>query len=170
MLIFKEIHIQEVETLKKVCIQTFTEAFAHLNTAKNLNDYLDKAFSVEALSQEIINPESTFFFVYNEEHICGYFKINVGESQTELKEVNGLELERIYISTEYQGKRIGEKVIEEVKKIAIQLAKKYIWLGVWELNKNAIRFYERVGFKKFDTHIYPIGDDPQLDWMMRLEI
>ena len=43
-----------------------------------------------------------------------------------------------------------------------------IWLGVWELNAKAIRFYEQLGFKKFDEHSFMLGDEAQIDHLMRL--
>jgi ribosomal protein S18 acetylase RimI-like enzyme len=33
--------------------------------------------------------------------------------------------------------------------IAKEKDRAYIWLGVWEKNDKAIRFYERFGFKRF---------------------
>lgn len=167
---FSAIKLHQVELLQQLSIQTFTESFAKDNTEENLTNYFNQAFSVEALSLQINNPFSRFFFVYSVGNLCGYFKINIGESQTEIKDNDGLELERIYILADYQGKKIGEKIISEIKKIALIEQKKYIWLGVWEQNLKAIRFYERLGFIKFDTHIYPIGNDPQIDWMMRLTL
>jgi ribosomal protein S18 acetylase RimI-like enzyme len=47
--------------------------------------------------------------------------------------------------------------------------KRYLWLGVWEHNRGAIRFYERHGFVKFGEHPYYVGNDCQTDWMMRLD-
>jgi ribosomal protein S18 acetylase RimI-like enzyme len=165
---FSAIQLHQVELLQQLSIQTFTESFAKDNTEENLKDYFNQVFSIKALSLQINNPFSTFFFVFSDQLICGYFKINIGESQTEIKEDGGLELERIYILAAYQKKKIGENILKKIKEIATLENKKYIWLGVWEQNTKAIRFYERFGFKKFDTHIYPIGDDPQIDWMMKL--
>ena len=56
--------------------------------------------------------------------------------------------------------------------IAIAKAKNrdYIWLGVWERNFKAIKFYERFGFKKFGEHEFVLGDDVQTDWLMALEL
>ncbi|MBU2267899.1 MAG: GNAT family N-acetyltransferase, partial [Bacteroidetes bacterium] len=67
-------------------------------------------------------------------------------------------------------KGLGAIVLNEVKMRAIQKDKIYIWLGVWEHNIKAIKFYQKQGFEKFDEHVYPIGDDPQTDWMMKLVI
>ena len=68
----------------------------------------------------------------------------------------------------FQGKQIGKAML--YKAIAIARSKKasFLWLGVWKKNKEAIKFYERYGFKKFMTHPYLIGKDKQTDWLMKL--
>ena len=33
---------------------------------------------------------------------------------------------------------------------------------------NAIKFYEKLGFDKFDTHIFKLGQDEQIDNLMKL--
>jgi ribosomal protein S18 acetylase RimI-like enzyme len=57
--------------------------------------------------------------------------------------------------------------MEESIKIANSLRKEVIWLGVWENNDRAVRFYSRWGFEKFSEHIFMLGDEPQTDWLMR---
>jgi ribosomal protein S18 acetylase RimI-like enzyme len=167
---FKLINQHQAHQLQKLSKDTFTEAFAKDNTEKNLHDYLTAAFGVESLITQINNPNSEFYFIEADDEIAGYFKINIGESQTEIKGVDGLELERIYIYQKHQSKGLGSIVLNDVKIKAIQKDKKYIWLGVWEHNIKAIRFYQKLGFEKFDEHIYAIGDDPQTDWMMKFLI
>jgi ribosomal protein S18 acetylase RimI-like enzyme len=42
-----------------------------------------------------------------------------------------------------------------------------LWLGVWEKNEPAIRFYEKNGFKKFSKHIFKLGNDEQTDLLLK---
>ncbi len=50
---------------------------------------------------------------------------------------------------------------------AIDLAEtRAIWLGVWEKNQNAIAFYEKMGFQKTGEHVFQMGDERQIDWVM----
>ncbi|WP_342451355.1 GNAT family N-acetyltransferase [Clostridium tertium] len=46
----------------------------------------------------------------------------------------------------------------------------YIGLGVWENNISAIKFYEKQGFIKFDTHVFKLGDDEQTNNLMKLAL
>lgn len=49
---------------------------------------------------------------------------------------------------------------------AIEIAeannKSKVWLGVWEENKNAIGFYENMGFVQTGTHSFHMGDEKQI--------
>jgi ribosomal protein S18 acetylase RimI-like enzyme len=44
------------------------------------------------------------------------------------------EIHRIYVLEEYQGKKVGQILFNQVLTIAHQSLVKYIWLGVWEEN------------------------------------
>jgi ribosomal protein S18 acetylase RimI-like enzyme len=57
--------------------------------------------------------------------------------------------------------------MKESLRIAGERAKNVVWLGVWEKNDRAIRFYEKWGFEKFGETDFLLGDDLQQDWLMR---
>ncbi len=88
----------------------------------------------------------------------------------EIKDKNYLEIERIYVLKEYHGKKVGQLLYENAIKIAKSKNAEYVWLGVWEKNPRAIRFYEKNGFVAFDKHIFKLGNDKQTDIMMKLKI
>lgn len=159
--------IYELQDLAKT---TFTEAFETQNNPDDFNAYLQEAFSKEKLLKELDTHGTEFYMVYVDEILVGYFKINEFDAQTELREPEGLELERIYVKKEFQSKGLGFQMLEKVLQIAKSKAKKYMWLGVWEHNPKAIQFYERYGFVKFDTHPYYIGGDKQTDWLLKKTI
>ena len=102
--------------------------------------------------------------------MVGYLKINFGTAQSDIEDDSALELERIYVSKEFQGRQIGSQTLTKVLELAKNQNKQYVWLGVWEQNQGAIRFYERYGFIKFGEHPYYIGSDKQTDWLMRYDL
>ena len=57
--------------------------------------------------------------------------------------------------------------MEYVFQQAKQNKKKYVWLGVWEKNVNAIAFYEKMGFKQAGQHLFQIGNELQSDLIMK---
>jgi RimJ/RimL family protein N-acetyltransferase len=45
-----------------------------------------------------------------------------------------------------------------------------MWLGVWEYNPRAQRFYEKNGFRPVGQHVFQLGSDPQTDLLKQREL
>ncbi|WP_299242009.1 GNAT family N-acetyltransferase [uncultured Aquimarina sp.] len=149
--------------------QTFYDAFGppH-NTPENIHYYLSQKFTLEKITNEILNPESQFFFALYKDELVGYLKLNFGTAQTEVISEDSIEIERIYVINTHQGKGIGQYLLDKTVKIAKEKEITFIWLGVWDKNKRAIQFYERIGFKTFGKHPFMLGSDKQTDILMKL--
>ena len=166
----QECTLENLEVLLRLSRETFEDAFAHLNDPRDFQEYMDSAFSRDALQKELHDPHSSFYFVYCDGMLAGYFKLNRAEAQTDLHDPQSLELERIYVHKDFQGKKIGQWMLSQIKNLTARDGYRYLWLGVWEVNTNAIRFYQKNGFEKFGEHPYFIGKDRQNDWLMRYDI
>ncbi|MBT6796834.1 MAG: GNAT family N-acetyltransferase [Candidatus Marinimicrobia bacterium] len=166
----RNVNIQDIEKLKGIGKRTFTETFSSDNSEENITEYLDNGFSTEKLKTELIDKNAEFYFAELKGRVIGYLKVNSGQSQTEIKYKNYLEIERIYVLKEYHGKKVGQLLYEKAIKIAKSKNAEYVWLGVWEKNPRAIKFYEKNGFVPFDKHIFKLGNDKQTDIMMKLKI
>ena len=133
----------------------------------DMKKYLAENFSDEKMTTELNNPESQFYIAWDEQSPVGYLKVNSGQAQTELKDSNSLEIERIYVKKAYHGKKVGQILYEKSLEAALLQKNEFLWLGVWEENPKAIRFYEKNGFVAFDKHIFKFGEDEQTDIMMK---
>lgn len=161
---------EEIGLLQEISVQTFHDTFSSQNKEEDMQSFLAEHFTEEKLMLETKNPFSAFYFAKIENNITGYLKTNFASAQTELQNNDALEIERIYVLQEYQGKRIGQFMLDKAIELATQHSMKYVWLGVWEKNEKAIRFYEKNGFVKFGTHVFKLGNDEQTDIMMKLEL
>lgn len=160
--------VNDAEALQNISTQTFRETFQEVNTKENMQTYVDEAFNLNKLKEEIKNDHSAFYFVTDALNIMGYLKINFGPAQTEKKDDNAVEIERIYVLKAYQGKQIGQLLFQQALQIAKERNANYVWLGVWEENTKAINFYKKNGLVPFDKHIFRLGNDEQTDIMMKL--
>lgn len=163
-----KIEINAVELLRAISIQTFKETFAHQNTESDMQLYVSENLSLDKLQQELNNPDSEFYFIYCNNELAGYLKINFGKAQTELKDEKALEIERIYVLQQFQGKQLGQALMHKAIDITKQQKCPYLWLGVWEKNTKAISFYLKQGFIEFDKHVFKLGSDVQTDILMKL--
>jgi ribosomal protein S18 acetylase RimI-like enzyme len=160
----------DLQTVKHIGRETFYETFADSNTAQDMGKYLEESFNDTRLTAELNNPDSLFFIAWADGNPVGYLKVNTGEAQTEPQDHSALEIERIYVKSSHHGKKVGQLLYEKALELAQQQSRSYVWLGVWEKNPRAIRFYEKNGFTAFDKHIFKMGDDEQVDIMMKKEL
>lgn len=166
----KKATIADLEKLQNIGRQTFYETFADANTEEDMQKYLTENLSATKLEAELINPDSELYLASISEEVVGYLKINFGQAQTELKVNNALEIERIYVRKEFHGKLVGQVLYDKAMQVAKQHNVDILWLGVWEENPRAIRFYKKNGFVEFDKHIFKLGNDEQTDIMMKLDL
>ena len=90
--------------------------------------------------------------------------------RTNCKGPDSLEIERIYVKKEFQGRGVGKDLLEFALDIARQSGKQFAWLGVWEKNEKAIGFYQSLGFQQAGTHGFILGDDHQTDKIMKINL
>jgi ribosomal protein S18 acetylase RimI-like enzyme len=157
----------DLTTLQQISQQTFLESFADVNSPENMSRYLTENMSVDKLRTELSNEDSSFYFLEHDTNVIGYLKINTGSAQTENKYERSLEIERIYILRSYQGQGTGKLLLEHALELARNMKVSFVWLGVWEYNQRAIAFYHKHGFTAFDKHVFMLGDDEQIDIIMK---
>lgn len=157
----------DLAELQKLGRKTFSEAFSPDNTAENMQRYLDTAFATETLAAEVDNVHSEWYFAILENYPVGYLKVNHAGAQTEVNDPKSLEIERIYVLQQFHGKKVGQLLFDHALQTAMDKKLDYLWLGVWEKNSKAIRFYEKNGFVPFGKHVFRLGDDEQTDILMK---
>ena len=151
-------------------METYEETFAADNTPEDIEVYLACAFAPEKMEQELNNPASAFYLARKNGCVIGYLKLNDAQAQTELNDGKSLEIERIYVLKKFHGAGYGWQLLEKAIAYARKRSKEYVWLGVWEKNQRALRFYEKNGFRRFGEHTFRLGSDEQLDYLLRKDI
>ena len=149
---------------------SFVQAFTEGNKPENVQAYLSQAFTPVQLEKELRNPASTFLLASLEGKLVGYTKLNLAAAQTDVQDPESLEVARLYTVEEVWGKGVGQFLLNAALDFAKEKGKTFVWLGVWEHNARAIRFYEKNGFRAFGSHPFPFGDEIQTDWLMRVEV
>ena len=162
--------IEDIDMLCDFSRKTYFETFAHMNTLEDMEAYLNKAFDMNKIRAELMDVNSSFFFLYFDDKLAGYLKLNEAPAQTDINDEQSLEIERIYVSKEFQGEGLGRYLMDTAISIATQQKKQYVWLGVWEKNDKALLFYKKNGFYEIDTHSFFMGDDEQTDYIMRKDL
>ncbi len=158
--------LEDSRKLQEISHETFNETFKHQNSPGNMNTYLERAFNLKQLEKELSNISSQFYFVYFNNEVAGYLKVNTNDAQSEEMGDESLEVERIYIKDKFQKHGLGKYLLNKAIEISMERNKKKIWLGVWEKNENAIAFYKKTGFVQTGAHSFYMGDEEQTDLIM----
>lgn len=159
--------INDAELIANLSRQTFHETFASHNTLADMEMFMNEQFTKEALMKEVGEPGNIFLLAYDGDVPVGYVRMRENNNPPELNGAAAIEVARIYAVAAAIGKGVGKLLMQRCIDIARQNGKDIIWLGVWEQNQQAIDFYSKWGFEKFGTHVFMLGNDPQMDWLMK---
>jgi ribosomal protein S18 acetylase RimI-like enzyme len=161
---------EDAKMLSELGARTFYDTFAKANTPENIDAYLKRSFSPEIQFNELSQPDIIFLIAEFENIPIGYAQLILNSKDEAIKGTRPLEIRRIYVSQKYLGKGVGKELMQATISEARQQGCDCVWLGVWEKNQTAIDFYKKWGFREVGTHLFSVGDDPQNDFMMELEL
>jgi len=149
---------------------TFFDSFIQYNTAEDMEKYLSEHYSTEIQMSEIRDSDTIFLIAEQNDIPVGYAKLKQYSKGEGVAGTNPMELQRIYSIQEYIGKGVGPELMKEAIREAKDRGFNCLWLGVWEKNERAIKFYEKWGFKKVGNYVFVLGEDIQSDFTMELSL
>jgi diamine N-acetyltransferase len=164
--ITRRVTLADVAALAVISKQTFYDTFNGTCTEKDMQDFLEDYYNDQQITKELSDANDFYFFAEIDGKPAGYIRFMEDYSNfSVIKKWKALELKRIYVVKEYQGKGVAQKLMDLVIDFAVKEKYEVIWLGVWEHNVRAQKFYEKYGFvNSGHTHSFPIGSTPQTDF------
>jgi diamine N-acetyltransferase len=152
---------KHIEALSEMARFTFSETFRHYEQS-DLEDYLGKSLSVEALGEELRDQRNYFYFVILNGVEVGFLKW-IFPSTKYLEHVHldynsPLLIERFYFLPDYCGRGLASIALEFVASFAkYEVKADGMYLSVWEKNFRAQSFYQKHGFRTVGSFDYPVG-------------
>ena len=166
----RELTRADIPQLQELAIRIYRDTFSGQNSEANMEAFLAKDYSVESFEGEFDEKGSSYFFACDGERPVGYLRLRYSTEAEGHLGKNTIELHRIYIDVKYQGHGLGKLLMEFALDRAALLKVDWLWLGVWEHNPRAQRFYASWGFERFGEHIFQMGDEAQTDWLLKKRI
>ena len=162
----------DAKLLTDLAYTTFWDAFAHhpKNAPDDLNHYMRQAFNLDQITEELADPSSIFLIAEIDGKAAGYSKLILNSTEEGITAERPIELSRLYSHQEYLGRGVGQALMDASFERAKAEGSDVMWLGVWEYNPRAQRFYEKNGFRVVGSHVFQLGSDPQTDVLMQKEI
>ena len=171
-LTIRQATIDDAKVLTDLAYTTFWDAFAHhpKNAPDDLNHYMRQAFNVEQIATELADEKNIFLIAEIGDEPAGYSKIIIDNIEPGITAERPIELSRLYSHQKHLGRGVGQSLMEACFERARAEGRDVMWLGVWEYNPRAQRFYEKNGFRVVGSHVFQLGEDPQTDLLMQREL
>lgn len=162
--------ISDVKIICALGVTTFYEAYFAFDDSKDLANYVLESFSREQIEKELKDKNSTFFIAEIGAGAVGYAKLRENAPAECLEGENTVEIQRVYILEKMKGKRVGDALMKKCFEEARRKNYESVWLGVWEENLSARKFYQKYGFEKVGELTFPYGETVGTNHVLKLNL
>jgi GNAT superfamily N-acetyltransferase len=156
----------DAEPLARLAARTFADAFGADNTPEDLAAHLAASYGVPQQTAELRDPAIVTLIVDSEDGFAAYAQLRRHRPPACVAGDNPLEVWRFYVDRRWHGEGVAHRLMDAVRAAARELGAATLWLGVWERNARAIRFYEKCGFRAAGSQPFWVGSDKQNDLVM----
>lgn len=177
---FRQATSKDAAQVSALIGSTWAKFFAYSVTAFDLETYLTKTVSEAQIRTEIEEPTKYYLLaVRSPQHestgraedsrdpvVVGVAQLNLDTTESGLTTSKPVELNRLYIKPAEQGGGLAPRLLEEAQDEARRRGYNGLWLGVWENNARAARFYEKMGFVTRGEHFFWVGESKRRDLIM----
>jgi diamine N-acetyltransferase len=162
--------IKDVNLISVLGITANYEAYFEFDPSHEIADYCLSSFNIEAVKNELENPQLIYLIVEYNGNAVGFALIREGKKIKCLADKNAIEIQRIYVIEPMKGKGIGKALMEKCCEIGREKEYETIWLGVWDKNIAAQKFYEKLGMKNIGLTDFSDGKNEFINFVFAKEI
>lgn len=144
----------------------FDATFGPDNAPADMEAYGSVAFTAAAQEREITDPTRVMLLAESGDEIAAYVLLHVGSTEPSVAGPSPVEIERFYVDHPWHGAGVAGALMDAAIDTARLMGGRTLWLGVWERNARAIRFYGKRGFTDVGSHPFTLGSDLQTDRVM----
>jgi len=159
--------INDADTVSSLGARTFSETFAHLYPAQDLETFLAYAYGLERTRNDLADPAKAAWLLEDDGEAIGYALAGpCGLPHPDAWPEHG-ELYRIYVLKSHQGGGRGSVLLNAALDWLEQDGPRPLWIGVWSENFGAQKLYGRLGFQKVGEYHFPVGETKDLEFILR---
>jgi diamine N-acetyltransferase len=161
---------EDAASLAALAEYTFRETFGADNNSQDMDQHCIQAYGIEIQTLEILDPNIDTFVYEFENELIAFAQLFWQEAPSCVQAIKPVEIRRFYLDSAWHGQGIAGALMQHVlEQVAVKNADQ-IWLGVWEHNPKARRFYQKMGFLEVGDHVFQLGSDPQRDLILSRKV
>lgn len=158
--------ISDVANLSRVGTQSFNAAYRGTADDDDIDAHVEACFSETAICRELKRPAVQYLIAMVDASGAGLVKLQSGNPPPEVPAESALEVQHLYVSSDYQrlgiGRRLMDAAIEEARRRGVA----GVWLSAWTHAHWATSFYRAYGFESLAEVPFTLGRTDFTDYLM----
>lgn len=160
----------DAAALSGMASAAFVEAYGGTSPEHDLLRHVDAHFSEAAILAAMQEPEVAYLLAEDDDGIGGLAKLRDSDLPELVPAAPALEVQQIYVATEYQRRGIGGLLMDAAVEEARRRGVIGIWLSVWRRADWAVSFYRKFGFEPLGEVPFMLADTRYTDYLMWLPL
>jgi len=157
----------DASALAEFMSRNFLATYGHCSTPANIAATVEKHYGIDAQQRQIADAGRVNLLLEVDGAIAGHAQLRFDSTPpVEVEPLPAGEIARFYIDIAFHGRGLAQHMMARVREISRERGARSLWLSVWQQQPQAIRFYEKEGFRIAGKLIFEVGDDPKDDWLM----
>ena len=148
-----------LQALLPTARRIFTDTFASLYDREAFEAFCDQVYAVDgSMSKDFSDPAVRWRVAISKGEPIGYAKLTPLRAPALNPSPNALELQQIYVLSDWHGTGVAQELMAWVISTASGLGSEELYLTVFDHNDRAKRFYGRCGFHEVGRCTFTLGD------------
>ena len=168
---FRIANAADAPALAEFMSRNFLATYGHCSSPANIAATVQKHYGVEAQERQIADAGRVNLLLEVDSAIAGHAQLRFdSQPPAPVAPLPAGEVARFYIDQAFHGRGLAQAMMAKARDIARERGARSLWLSCWQEQPQAIRFYEKEGFRISGTLVFEVGDDPKDDWLMVLPL
>ncbi len=157
---------EDAALLSELSARAFRDAYGTNSDPAHIEAHIADNFAEAHWRTHARNDCIVVFLAERDARAIGYAALRLASPTDCIADRSPAELWRIYLIADAIGSGVGSALMRACLAEARRRGARTMWLGVWEDNHRAVRFYEAWGFRRRGTHSFVFGGTPYDDLVM----
>lgn len=150
--------------------RTFSETYRAAHDAGSLARHVAATLNDERLRADLESDTRSVLAVTVGSEWVAYTVLAAGAPPPEVPGERPMEIARFYVASAWHGRGIAAPLMHAVLDEARRQGGDVAWLGAWEHNARALRFYLRQGFEVVGRTTYIFDGQPEDDHLLAIRL
>jgi len=163
MPVIRHASVDDAAPLASFAARCFADTYRELSDPDEIADYVAEHFRADVMATVVADPACTTLMALVDGELAGYAIVKDTPAPDCVLTPAPLKLWRLYLGEAFIGQGLGARLMAAVHEQARQRGARTLWLGVYDRNVRAVRFYERFGFAKVGGQEFLFGGQVYID-------